>query len=217
MSGKHLWSLVDTLDPDLWVQTHRETYNRMAADYTRRIDDYAASDEAERFVRMMATSPFHEPSILDAGCGPGRDACLLKLAGARITGLELSEAMLHEAQLLDNEQLCQGDVRQIPLRSDAFDGVWCFAALGHLPPVSVPSVLGEFRRVVGNGWLYIVVREGTGVPRLAWEETLPPYFTDFTLTRLTQQLYSANFMIKESGVWSGPDSRNWLHVIAQGT
>ena len=197
MSGKRLSSLVDTLDPDLWVQTHRATYNRMAADYTRRIDDYAASDEAERFVRMAA--------------------CLLKLAGARITGLDLSEAMLYEAQLLDNEQLCQGDVRQIPLRSDAFDGVWCFAALGHLPPIAVPLVLEEFRRVVGNGWLYIVVREGTGVRRAAWEETLSRYFTDFTLTGLTQQLCGANFTINESGVWAGPDSRQWLHVIAQGT
>ena len=217
MSEERLSSLVDTLDPDLWVQTHRATYNRMAADYTRRIDDYAASDEAERFVRMTATSPVHEPSILDAGCGPGRDACLLKLAGARITGLDLSEAMLCEAQLLDNEQLCQGDVRQIPLRSDAFDGVWCFAALGHLPPIAVPLVLEEFRRVVGNGWLYIVVREGTGVRRAAWEETLSRYFTDFTLTGLTQQLCGANFTINESGVWAGPDSRQWLHVIAQGT
>ena len=217
MNGTHRSALLDPLDPDLWVQTHRATYNRMAADYTRRIDDYAASEEAERFVRMTATSPVHEPSILDAGCGPGRDACLLKLAGARITGLELSEAMLYEAQLLDNEQLCQGDVRQLPLRSDAFYGVWCFAVLGHLPPVSVPSVLAEFRRVVGNGWLYIVVREGTGVRRTAWEETLPRYFTDFTLTGLTQQLYGANFSIKERGVWSGPDSHHWLHVIAQGT
>jgi SAM-dependent methyltransferase len=217
MDGKPPSSFVGTLDPDLWVQTHRTTYNRMAADYTRWIDDYAASDEAERFVRMAATSRVHEPYILDAGCGPGRDACLLKLAGAQVMGLELSEAMLREAHTLACEQLCQGDIRQLPIGSDTFDAIWCFAALGHLPPAAVPSVLDEFRRVVGAGWLYVVVREGAGVRHTAWEAIPPRYFTDFTLANITDHLRNACFTIKESGMWPAPDSRRWLHLIARGT
>lgn len=217
MNGERPSSFIGTLDPDQWARTHRATYNRMAADYTRQIDDYAASDEAERFVRMAATSRFHEPSILDAGCGPGRDACLLQLAGARVMGLELSEAMLREARMLDCKQLCQGDIRQLPFGSDAFDAIWCFATLGHLPPGAVRSVLDEFRRVVGDGWLYVVVREGAGVRHTAWEGALPRYFTDFTLANLTAHLADARFTIKEGEVWPAADSRRWLHLIARGT
>ena len=71
-------------DPDAWVRTHRATYERMAVDYARRIDDYAAADEAERFTRLAAPTPHVGPRILDAGCGPGRDAALLRLAGAEV-------------------------------------------------------------------------------------------------------------------------------------
>ena len=85
-------------NPDDWVRTHRATYERMAVDYARRIDDYAAADEAERFTRLAAPSDWSGPRILDAGCGPGRDAALLRLAGAEVVGLDLARAMLHEAR-----------------------------------------------------------------------------------------------------------------------
>ncbi|MCY3895231.1 MAG: class I SAM-dependent methyltransferase, partial [Chloroflexi bacterium] len=168
-------------DPDAWVRTHRATYERMAVDYTRRIDDYAAADEAERFVRLAAPSPHAGPRILDAGCGPGRDAALLRLAGAEVVGLDLARAMLHQARRLDDAgHLCQADLRRLPFPSGAFDALWCFAALGHLPPAAIPHALTEFHRVLINGWLYIVIRQGTGVRTTSWQGSLPRHFTDLT-------------------------------------
>lgn len=203
-------------DADAWVQTHRATYERMAVDYTRRIDDYAAADEAERFVRLAAPAPFAGPRILDAGCGPGRDAALLRLAGADVVGLDLARAMLHQARSLDDAgHLCQGDLRRLPFANDSFDAVWCFAALGHLPPSAIPHALTEFHRVLKNGWLYIVIRQGTGIRTAAWDGSLPRYFTDLTPDGLAENLHTAGFAIHEQNTWPAPTQTPWLHTIAR--
>lgn len=202
--------------PDAWVRTHRATYERMAVDYTRRIDDYAAADEAERFVRLAAPSPHVGPRLLDAGCGPGRDAALLRLAGAEVVGLDLARAMLRQARNLDDaSHLCQGDLRRLPFPSGAFDALWCFAALGHLPPDAIPHALAEFRRVLTNGWLYIVIRQGTGIRATSWDGSLPRYLTDLTPSGLAASLHTANFTIHEQNTWPAPTQTPWLHTIAR--
>ena len=204
-------------DPDAWVRTHRTTYERMAVDYARRIDDYAAADEAERFTRMAAPSKYAAPRILDAGCGPGRDAVLLRLAGAEVVGLDLARAMLDQARDLDDAgHLCQGDLRRLPFAAGSFDAVWCFAALGHLPPAAIAPALTEFRRVLDNGWLYVVVRQGSGVRAASWDGSLPRYFTDLTSETLAAALHAAGFAIHEHNTWPAPNQTPWLHAIARG-
>lgn len=203
-------------DPEAWVRTHRQTYERMAPDYARRIDDYAAADEAERFTRLAAPSPWTGPRILDAGCGPGRDAALLRLAGAEVVGLDLARAMLNQARQLDDSgHLCQGDLRRLPFETGAFNAVWCFAALGHLPPAAIPHALTEFRRVLSNGWLYIVLRQGSGVRATSWDGSLPRYFTDLTPDGLAGSLHTAGFTIHQQNTWPAPTQTPWLHTIAR--
>lgn len=203
-------------DPDAWVRTHRQTYERMAPDYARRIDDYAAADEAERFVRLAAPSPYVGPRVLDAGCGPGRDAALLRLAGAEVVGLDLARAMLRQARNLDDAgHCCQGDLRRLPFASESFDAVWCFAALGHLPPSAIPHALTEFHRVLNNGWLYIVIRQGSGVRTTSWQGSLPRHFTDLTPNGLATALHTANFTIHQQNTWPAPTQTPWLHTIAR--
>ena len=204
-------------NPDDWIRTHRATYERMAVDYARCIDDYAAADEAERFTRLAAPSAWTGPRILDAGCGPGRDAALLRLAGADVVGLDLARAMLHQARHLDDAgHLSQGDLRRLPFATDSFDAVWCFAALGHLPPDAIHQALTEFRRVLNRGWLYVVVRQGSGVRSASWQGALPRYFTDLTPETLSTALHTAGFTIHEQNTWPAPNQTPWLHTIARG-
>lgn len=204
-----------SLDPDTWVRTHRQTYDRMAADYRRRTEEHTDADEAERFVRLVRAHRHHRPLIADVGCGPGRDALLLRLAGARTVGIDLSRQMLQAAAELDSSPLAQADMRRLPCRSGCFDAIWCFAALGHLPPQSLGSVLGEYRRAVGRGWLYVVAREGRG-PRLAtWNGALPRYFNDPALPQLIDDLRRSGFALYEHDAWPAADGRRWLRVIAR--
>ena len=126
--------------------------------------------------------------------------------------------MLAEARSLDDQgHLCQGDLRRLPFATASFDAVWSFATLGHLPPSAIPHALTEFRRVLDNGWLYIVVRQGSGIRATSWDGSLPRYFTDLTPETLVSALHTANFTIHQHNTWPAPNQTPWLHTIARGT
>ena len=188
----------------------------MAVDYARRIDDYAAADEAERFTRLAAPSDWSGPRILDAGCGPGRDAALLRLAGAEVVGLDLARAMLQEARRLDDSaQLSQGDLRRLPFAASSFDAIWCFAALGHLPPGAIAQALAEFNAssmAAGSTSSSAKARR----PRRLLAGRAAPLLHRLTADSLTAALHAAGFTIHEQNTWPAPNQRPWLHTIARG-
>jgi SAM-dependent methyltransferase len=100
------------------------------------------------------------PRVLDAGCGPGSDTRLLRGRGARVVALDRSFGVLRSTSL---SGAVQGDLRALSVADAAVDGVWCQAALLHVPRADVPRVLGEFARVTRpSGALHLSVSEGNG-------------------------------------------------------
>jgi SAM-dependent methyltransferase len=100
------------------------------------------------------------PRVLDAGCGPGSDTRLLRGRGARVVALDRSFGVLRSTSL---SGAVQAEVRALPVADAAVDGVWCQAALLHVPRADVPRVLGEFARVTRpSGALHLSVSEGDG-------------------------------------------------------
>ena len=124
--------------------------------------------------------------------------------------------MLHEARRLDDSaHLSQGDLRRLPFAASSFDAVWCFAALGHLPPPPSPMrspSSGASSTAAGSTSSSAKARVRT----VSWEGALPRYFTDLTPETLTTALHTAGFTIHEQNTWPAPNQRPWLHTIAQG-
>lgn len=66
------------------------------------------------------------PRVLDMGCGTGRDAARLHAAGRRVTGADLSEAMLAHARAHHpGPQYVRADLHGFDLGRGAFDVVVC--------------------------------------------------------------------------------------------
>ena len=85
--------------------------------------------------------------ILDAGCGGGRNAHYLSRAGADLVGVDL----VLPPGGPGIRRVC-GDVRELPLRAEAFDAVICNAVLHFLPDLeSLTSALTELWRVLRPG------------------------------------------------------------------
>lgn len=143
------------MDP---YQRTRRTYDEVAGEYAGRAGT-PWPELNEQVSAFMVRLP-ERPRVLDAGCGPGRDTRLLRGRGARVLGLDISFGMIR-SQSLPGAVL--GDMRALPVRTNAMDGVWCHAALLHIPRADVPGVLAEFARVTHpGGALHLAVSEGDG-------------------------------------------------------
>jgi hypothetical protein len=108
-------------------------------------------------------------------------------------------------------------MRRLPIRLGAVDGVWCRAALLHIPRSEVKLVLEGFARATrAHGRLYLAVAEGTGE---GWEVAVN-YDSDrrrwFTLHReseLTTLLSDVGFRVQR--VSRTRSYRDWLSIQAQ--
>jgi len=93
--------------------------------------------------------------VLDAGCGEGRSSRHLARKGAKVTGVDISAAMIAQAKSRETEEPYGIDFKlascaDLKMFPDArFDLVTSFMALMDTP--QLVAVLGEFHRVVKPG------------------------------------------------------------------
>jgi SAM-dependent methyltransferase len=154
--------------------------------------------------------------LADLGCGPGRDGGVLARAGHRVAGIDRSAGMLAIAARALPGRVGQGDLRWLPVASGSLDGIWCCAALLHVPQDQTVTVLGEMRRVLRpGGHLALVTALGHGA-RL---ETVPyapdrqRWFFYRDPARLAEQLPAAGLQVL--GMTREAGSRDWLKVLAR--
>lgn len=135
---------------DLISSTIRDDYDRVAAEYARRIAGELAHKPFDRALldRFAAQVAGHGP-VCDMGCGPGHIARYLRDAGADAFGLDLSEGMLAEARRLNPAMhFVIGDMTALPLESNVLAGVTAFYAIVNIPLDILPRVFAEMRRVL---------------------------------------------------------------------
>jgi malonyl-CoA O-methyltransferase len=74
--------------------------------------------------------------VADIGCGTGRHAVALAIAGAQVTAVDFSEAMLQRARVKPGAEavtfLCHDLARPLPLESSSFDRVLCCLVADHI-------------------------------------------------------------------------------------
>lgn len=88
--------------------------------------------------------------VLDAACGTGRYTRLLADRGHRVTGVDLSPAMLSKArERVPQAELVEGSITDLPASDASFDAVVCGLALTHFESIEKP--MSELARVVRTG------------------------------------------------------------------
>jgi SAM-dependent methyltransferase len=90
--------------------------------------------------RIQAPAPL---TILDFGCGPGRDLCTFVQRGHVAIGLEGAPEFVEMARAHSGCEVWQQDFLKLSLPPERFDGVFANAALFHVPSAELPRVLGE--------------------------------------------------------------------------
>jgi len=80
----------------------RESYDRLAKEYTGRISDELQHKPLDReLLNRFAKRTQERGEVCDVGCGPGPVARYLRDAGASVFGLDLSPGMVEQARRLN--------------------------------------------------------------------------------------------------------------------
>jgi SAM-dependent methyltransferase len=125
--------------------------------------DVARDDEDEAVFRVktgLDPAALAGRLVLDAGCGGGRYARLLGRHGAKVVGVDLSDAVEKAATLcagFPDVAIVQADLLDLPLAEGAFDVVFSIGVLHHSPDPR-RAFAQVARRVKPGGrlavWLY---------------------------------------------------------------
>jgi SAM-dependent methyltransferase len=92
--------------------------------------------------RIEGVPPF---TILDFGCGPGRDLKTFRSLGHVAIGLEGAPSFVDMARAWSGCEVWQQDFLALALPAAHFDGIFANASLFHVPMADLPRVLGELR------------------------------------------------------------------------
>lgn len=174
----------------------RVSYNRVAGEYARRMNDELDHKPFERdLLSAFATSA--QGLICDLGCGPGHAAAYLRQRGAEVVGVDLSDAMIEQARLLHPEiRFIQADMRRLPFGDASLAGIVALYSLIHLAPAEVPAALLECRRVLwAGGALLVSFHCGAETRHFDewWGERVDLDFHFFTSQQMSDWLTSAGF------------------------
>jgi SAM-dependent methyltransferase len=120
-----------------------EHYDRHAEDFWRGTRDHDVSQNVEALLQHIeGEAPF---TILDLGCGPGRDLKAFTDLGHAAVGLEGSARFVEMARAHSGCEVWQQDFLRLDLPAGRFDGVFANAVLFHVPTQELPRVLRELR------------------------------------------------------------------------
>lgn len=109
-----------------------------------------------RLIEMLDLSP--DDHVLDVGAGPGVTATrIVREIGARVTGIDLSPAMVAKATaraerlgIADRCRFRVGDVAELPFEDGAFDAV-IFESFLTVIPLAPDHTMAELVRVLRTG------------------------------------------------------------------
>jgi SAM-dependent methyltransferase len=118
-------------------------YDRSAQAYWDGTRDHDVSQNTAALLDAIeGDSPY---SILDLGCGPGRDLHFFRSLGHDVTGLDGSKKFVAMARAYSGCEVLHQDFLAMDLPEGRFDGVFANASLFHVPSRELPRVLVELR------------------------------------------------------------------------
>jgi SAM-dependent methyltransferase len=139
--------MTDNLD-DISRRT-LDHYDRNAREFFAGTVDHDVSQNIDALLGAIDTPAPH--TILDLGCGPGRDLKTFSGLGHRAIGLDGSARFVEMARAYSGCEVWQQDLLHLDLPPDLFDGIFANAVLFHVPSAALPAVLAALHGALKQG------------------------------------------------------------------
>jgi SAM-dependent methyltransferase len=118
-------------------------YDQFARAFWDGTRDHDVSQNYAAFLDAMERDPPYSYSILDLGCGPGRDLSYYRSLGHEAVGLDGSQQFVAMARSHSQCEVLHQDFLAMKLPESRFDGIFANASLFHVPSQELPRVLLE--------------------------------------------------------------------------
>ena len=138
--------------------------------------------------------------MADLGCGPGHVAALLAASSVEVEGIDLSSAMIAQAQQrYPTLTFHQGDLRSLAAADATFGGITAFYSIIHLAEGELIPTFQEWWRVLRPAGLALVAFHiGDTVVHLDewWQQPVELDFHFLPVESVTAALAQAQFTIE---------------------
>jgi len=123
-------------------------YDRSADAFRRGTCEHDVSQNVAALLRHL---PGAAPqTILDLGCGPGRDLATFRHLGHQAVGLDGAASFVQMAREATGCEVLHQDMLALNLPLGQFHGIFANASLFHVPTQELPRVLRELWRALGE-------------------------------------------------------------------
>ena len=130
---------LDLQDLDVIARRTLDHYDRSADSFWRGTRGHDVSQNVATLLQYMEGTPPY--TILDFGCGPGRDLRSFSDLGHIAIGLDGSPRFAEMARAHSGCEVWEQDFLKLDLPAARFDGVFANASLFHVPSQELPQVL----------------------------------------------------------------------------
>ncbi len=124
-------------------------YNERAESFWAGTRDHDVEQNVTALLRRIEGEPPF--TILDFGCGPGRDLKVFAELGHTAVGLEGAAEFVAMARAHSGREVWRQDFLKLDLPDKHFDGIFANAALFHVPSQELPRVLRELHASLKPG------------------------------------------------------------------
>ncbi|MFC0250754.1 class I SAM-dependent methyltransferase [Massilia consociata] len=130
--------------------------HRTLANYHRTADAFFAGtinhDVSQNIDALLSAIEARAPyTILDLGCGPGRDLKTFTRLGHRAIGLDGCPRFAEMARAYSGCEVWHQEFLHLDLPEAMFDGIFANASLFHVPSSELPGVLAQLRAALKPG------------------------------------------------------------------
>ena len=177
-------------------------------------------DSTYKLDMSQAYKPFLEKlapkvSILDAGCGSGRDSLHFVKLGYNVTAFDASEKMVSLASELLQMNVLKLDFESLDFKNE-FDGIWACAAFLHVPKSRIVNVISRMESaLVKNGIMYTSFKHGAG--EQVRDGRLFNYYNEDSFTSLLSDFPDLRIvkLWKTTDVRKDRQTEYWLNALIE--
>ncbi len=185
-------------------------YEKSAPRYTHSFGQ-APSRDLDKFLDRLTPGA----SILELGCGGGRDAARILERGFDLDATDGVAAMVRKANERFNVNARQMFFEELEA-TEAYDAIWAHACLLHVARADLPDILARIHRALNPGGRHYAsykLGDAEGRCLLGRLHNFPdPEWIRTTYT-------AAGFMTEDEHIWEGEGAdgtvRNWIAITAK--